>query len=574
VSDVDSIAKIDRLETRLAEATKNKEELEDAAKASGAEVTRLRDQLDVMEDLQYEQLALVNKDLELVKDDYRKLTVTLPTVRREAEQEREKLLRARFNDEKRQLEQNHRRDFALLQAELYAAQQKSTEVLSEQRKLETDHDGIARQLEREKSATEAKCKKALEEFQSKLDTSEKALAEVLSEQRKLETDLKTTKEALQACRDDPSSLLSDDQRQQLNYYPSLVLVLYGDGTPSNPGAQVQLHATTMELDNARVEEAALQEEISGLIDTNVALKLELEELKKSNAMTPVQVSQSSTPVCIARSSEPINKDVTQAAKPLDSDDTIIKCVGYVLNDREKLINKTCRACKKLIALPHWQRGDLFWVPNWAIHMKTCSHKQESEKRSSAERFDKKTTSVARIDKDPKKDDLQEKTALPNATAPKPRQAWVHPPTYASYPTPESVQGLKRCNKCGLWLDFNTDFEKETFDLHIGICEDVVCEHEGCGDLMSMDHFLKEHQQVCRERTVSERKKLSFTEAAKLAPERQDTFDIFTADGTARKHAERAPVAPTGDGVLVKGEPQSEGGRKRGGLQGRSIWAAS
>lgn len=68
--------------------------------------------------------------------------------------------------------------------------------------------------------------------------------------------------------------------------------------------------------------------------------------------------------------------------------------------------------------------------------------------------------------------------------------------------------------------------------------------------MSMDHFLKEHQQACSNRVMAERKKLSLTEAAKSAPKRQDTTDILTADGTAKKSVEQAPAAPAGDGVTV------------------------
>lgn len=68
--------------------------------------------------------------------------------------------------------------------------------------------------------------------------------------------------------------------------------------------------------------------------------------------------------------------------------------------------------------------------------------------------------------------------------------------------------------------------------------------------MSKDHFFKEHQQVCKKRAPDERKKLSFTEAVKSAPKRQDTFDIPTADGTAKESAELTPAEPTGDGITV------------------------
>jgi hypothetical protein len=140
------------------------------------------------------------------------------------------------------------------------------------------------------------------------------------------------------------------------YYPSLFLVLYGDGTVLDHGMQTQLHATTMVLDDARIDEAALQAEVSELTDTNVALKLDLEDLedlKESNTITLARVNQPSAQVCIMESSESINKDVTAPAKFLGDNDTINTCVGYVLGDGEKLINKTCRKCEQLVALPHW-----------------------------------------------------------------------------------------------------------------------------------------------------------------------------------------------------------------------------
>jgi hypothetical protein len=156
---------------------------------------------------------------------------------------------------------------------------------------------------------------------------------------------------------------------------------------------------------------------------------------------------------------------------------------------------------------------------------------------------------------------------------------VRPPTSTSQPTPGSVPGLKQCNKYGSWLNRDTKFAKETFLLHVSRREEVVCNQEGCGDVVGKNHFFKDHQDICKKRAVGERKKLSFTDAAKLAPKRQDTIDIFTADGRASKSAKRAPVGPTGDGVTfdcpygMEEELQPEG-RRRGVLQGTSIWAGS
>ena len=158
---------------------------------------------------------------------------------------------------------------------------------------------------------------------------------------------------------------------------------------------------------------------------------------------------------------------------------------------------------------------------------------------------------------------------------------MRPPTYASQPKPDSVQGSKQCKKCGSWYEFDTDFEKETFRIHVSLCEEVVCKHEGCCDVMSKDHFFNEHQQVCKKRAPGERKKLSFTGAAKSAPKMQETLDVLTADGTAREYAERTLAEPTGDGITIDDYQHGiekglrlEEGRKRGGLQGSSIWAAS
>jgi hypothetical protein len=585
VSDHESIIMIDRLELELAKAAKTNEELGNAAKASEAQSLSLKDQMDVMQERQYEELALVNTDYGLVKDECMNLRNSLPAIRREAEERCEALLQARVDEEKHRLEQEHDQRRELLEARLDAAEQKQAKSLSEQRKLETNGKQLAEQFEQEKITMIAHQKTEMYELQGQLNASENRCAEVSSEQRKLETDLEKTKEALKATHDDPLSLLSDDQRQQLAYYPSLVLLLYGDGTESNPGLQVQFTAVTMELDNARVDEAALESEVSTLTDTNVALTLELEELKGLTATTLAKPDHPGTQTNMVDSPKHIDKAAVASVKStLNNDDTTTLCVGYVLGNGEKVINKVCRACKQLVALPHWQREDAIWLPKWGAHMKICSDEQKSEKTNPTKRPDEQITTasstVAKANDGPNSTNLRDTTTGLNAPTPKLQQAWVRPPTYASEPTPEPIHGLKQCNKCSSWFDFATKFEKETFRMHVSLCQEIVCKNEGCGDVMSKDHFFNEHQQVCKNRAVGERKKLSFTEAAKLAPKKQDTFGILTSDGTARKDVDRASAEPVGDGVPAENGQhdkeqalQPEDGKKRGGLQGKSIWAA-
>jgi hypothetical protein len=585
VSDHESITRIDCLELELAKVAKSNEELGNTVEASEAQSLSLKDQMDVMQERQYEELALVNTDYGLVKDECMNLRNSLPAIRRDAEERSEALLQARVDEEKHKLEQEHDRRRELLQAKLDAAEQKEAQSLSEQRKLETKGKQLAEQFEQEKIAMSAHQKTEMHELQGRLNASKKSHAEVLSEQRKLETDLEKTKEALKATHDDPLSLLSDDQRQQLAYYPSLVFVLYGDGTESNPGLQAQFAAVTMELDNACVDESALQSEVSELTDTNVALTLELEELKGLTTTTLAKPDHPGTQTNMVDSPKHIDKATVASVKStIDNDDATILCVGYVLGNGEKIINKVCRACKQLVALPHWQREDAIWVPKWGAHMKSCSAEQKSEKTSPTERPDEQITAgpstVAKANDGPKSTNLRDMTTGLNASTPKLQQAWVRPPTYASEPTPESIHGLKQCNKCSFWFDFATKFEKETFRMHVSLCQEIVCKNEGCGDVMSKDHFFNEHQQVCKNRAVGERKKLSFTEAAKLAPKKQDTFGILTSDGTARKDVDRATAEPVSDSVPAENGQhdkeqalQPEEGKKRGGLQGDSIWAA-
>ncbi len=582
VSDPVPIAKINHLELELAEVNKSKEELEDAVKASDALVTGLQDQMDVMQERHYEEMASINKKYGIVKDECFQLQNDRSTIQREAEERREKLLQAQFEEEKHKLEQQHKRSCEMLQARLDAAEQNQAKSLSEQRKLETDQSQLMQQFEREKGSMIACYKKENDELQGRLDASEKKVVEVLSEKRKLEIDLKETEVALQTTRDDPLSLLPDDQKQQITHYPSLIFMLCGDGTASNPGLQVRLNAVTMELDDARIDEAALQVEISELTETNIALKLELEELKKLNVITLAQPNQTSSRIHIAESPRSMDENAVASTKlALSNNAAIVYCVGYILGNGEKFINKTCRAGEQLVALPHWQRDDAVWVPKWGVHMKTCSHNQESEaKTSPTKRVDDKTIQVAKDNDSPKNQGLQEKAVVLNTVTPKLGHVWVPSPTYASEPTPESVHGLKQCNKCDSWYEFDTKFEKDTFRMHVNMCEEVVCKNEGCGDVMSKDHFFKEHQQVCKQRAVGERKKLSFTEAAKLVPKKQDTLDILTVDGTARELAERAPAEATSEGVTndnhhgTKEALRPEEGRKRGGLQGHSVWATS
>jgi hypothetical protein len=358
VSDPVPIAKIDHLELELAEVNKNKQELEDAVKASEALVTGLQDQMDVMQERHYEETASINKNYGIVKEECFKLHHGFPTIQREAEERLEKLLQAQFDEEKHKSEQQHKQSCEMLQPRLDAAEQNQAKSLSEQRKLETDQSQLMQQFEHEKGSMIACHKKKSDELQSRLDASEKKVVEVLSEKRKLEINLKETEVALQTTWDDPLSLLSDDQKRQITHYSSLVFMLCGDGTASNPALQVQLNAVTMKLDDARIDEAALQVEIFELNETNIALKLELEELKNLNVTTLAQRSQTSSSINVAefpRSMDKIPVASTQLA--LGNDAALVFCVGYVLGKGEKFINKTCRACEQLVALPHWHCAD-------------------------------------------------------------------------------------------------------------------------------------------------------------------------------------------------------------------------
>lgn len=166
--------------------------------------------------------------------------------------------------------------------------------------------------------------------------------------------------------------------------------------------------------------------------------------------------------------------------------------------------------------------------------------EKATKEEPAATEDEKTPTAAKIDHITVGNQSKENNGVPKAMKTPPKPIWVPAPECASMAPPESTVGMRKCRKCDTWLEFVTNFEKETFYTHEEMCEDTVCRHEGCGDVMRKEHFHDKHRQACKARSVSEKKALSHTEALKRGKWNRD-FDILTADGVAKK-------IPVGKGV--------------------------
>lgn len=326
----------------------------------------------------------------------------------------------------------------------------------------------------------------------------------------------------------------------------------------------QILEQSVELDGLRTTKNELvdqMKEISKLTDKNISKDLELEELRTSmavkekeanTAVEDIKAPGSRQKAIIAPTKsggapEDKQDDIfVGGIKPLaSSEDTItpmkfrdedhkaphdkqentaisgikspgspklLLCLGYVLAPNERLINKKCKHCELVVALPHWRRDGGMWIPKWNAHMNQCSFSPRDARPEM--KPDQKTTSVARLNKDTKGRQAQNKTSDSTAAStPKSGRRPVHkpPPTRAQGWPPESTSGLRKCKHCSWWREFNTPQQRLDHFQHEDECTFITCKNEGCGDIMQLRYFFTEHQKPCKERTVDERRTLSYTE---------------------------------------------------------------
>ncbi|CAO2655004.1 Nn.00g117370.m01.CDS01 [Neocucurbitaria sp. VM-36] len=503
--DASVIEKISQLESQLEHVNGDLKKAQQQSFTSEVSASKLQDDIERMKEDHAKKMTGVEEERKKAVEEYRNLEADIDGNLKKGKDAYERKLYKKFNDEKAELEKEHRRLEKQIQGQIDAAEDKWEKVSSEKRELEMDLRQLEQALKEERKL-HCKSKELVHDLETQLDVFQK----------------------------DPAQALSDDQKSQLRHYPIVCFELYGNGTTENPGLVAELDSAEQtlteqerELDVLRMNEFGNKQQIDDqmkeiieLRDKNIELEVKLEDLEAS--MLP-EDQQDSIAVEDIKSLGSPKQDIVVAAKPKDKGDKlVIRCKDYTLVANEKFVDKTCQFCDMIVALPHWRQDDGLWVPKWPAHMKHCSFCPNVP--NTQKQLDEKTTSVANENSKAKGDQSQDKPSDSTVTSgkkPPHKYVWKSQTTQAQDMPPESTMNMRMCKKCSKWVDFKTRDDKDTLALHQDICTMIICKHDGCGDVMENRYFFEEHQKPCKERSVQERKRLSRTEAERLLPPQAD-----------------------------------------------------